>query len=285
MQLRNGDLRHVMHVAIDLVDVSRPLEARIMGVALLQHIVGNRWDELQEEERTHASGVAFTLVRQNVGMGVPYAVKSTSAVLLAVVLKRQGPNFMNESLSGLLTEGAQGTPGHQGLVCLVLKYLGDEVYQFTQDMSAEQVRDMLACLTAWVPKILTFLEKTIENNLTTVQQSSGQGGEAEAIRVALETSSVFAEFAPASDVYKSGLTRAAGFLLGSQDYRSASCDILEHVGARKRTNDENLEEFNTTMQDVGMSLLRVAREVLANDADQVSIVVCLFFVSKCMVYK
>jgi hypothetical protein len=80
--------------------------------------------------------------------------------------------------------------------------------------------------------------------------------------MALEAAAVYAEFAPASEMLRSGLISAANFLLSSFDFRDAACALLRAVILRRKTTDENVETFNQSMEQIGSSLLQVVGSLL-----------------------
>lgn len=258
----------------------RPMEAKILGYSLLQYVVGNRWDDMDEGSRDYVTRMVEGLLEENSRVShVGFGVRSKCAVLMAVLMKRKGPLYVDETLKRILrgavcgggtaggtTTGGGGlcSPVYQSLVCMVLKYLGDEVYLFTSDLSAEQVRDMLACVGSWLSEILCHVEKIVEGNYGVLLAGGGVGGELEAIRSGLETAAMYGEFAPASVMYTSGLIQAAGFLLSvNEDVRSVACAVLKEVGSRRQVSDENLENFKLAKKEVGQALMRRSTELLS----------------------
>lgn len=262
LQLRNGEITSGVKCANQLVQSSMPLEIQILGYSLLQHFVAHRWGQLQPQEKSELAALSNSLLQQNCALGKVYAIRNKSAVFLALIMKRSGPIFVEDTLKRLLFESSMGDPSKQILITMVVKNLADEVYQFSNNITATELRDLLACLNVWLPQILGFIEKVIEDNVLALQNGSKSPEVLEAVKMALEAAAVYAEFAPASEMLRSGLISAANFLLSSFDFRDAACALLRAVILRRKTTDENVETFNQSMEQIGSSLLQVVGSLL-----------------------
>ena len=60
-------------------------------------------------------------------------------------------------------------------VCIVLRMMAEEVTQYRDDMEAESKRHLLSALTACVPKVLPFLETSMEGHFGQALAASQQG--------------------------------------------------------------------------------------------------------------
>ena len=307
----------------------------LMGYGVLQHVAGNRWDELSAGDQDSMVGLCFSLLEglcsDGVGGGaagtvanasnasnaangavgglgglgglgavssVPstsktltFALRSKCAVLFAVVIKRHGAVYASESVKRLIADEAKyasvqhAKSTYQAIVSLIFKYLVDEVYQFAGDMGGTHARDMLVCMATWFPEILRFTVTALETNYKVYgeeQDAYNKKNAMFAVKTALESGALYGEVAPAGAMYASGFIKAAGYFVSlssgdpnngsaSQDIadlKSSSCEILKNVGARRKTSDENEDDFVMGMQEVGMYLTRVAGELLKNNAEE-----------------
>ena len=292
-ELRNhANIQMVVQLAVELTTKPELLvQGHLMGFGVLQHVAGNRWDELSLEDRNAMLNLCFSILdslcAENAdGAGssrgnIVYALRSKCAVLFAIVIKRHGATYVNESL-GRLIQGElnyktdttkKGLSTYHSLVCLVFRYLVDEVYQFAGDMQGEHAREMLVCMAAWIPEILKFTVNVIEIDYATY---TGTDDEVEkknsyfSVKTALEGGALYAEVAPASAMFSSGFVKAAGFFVSqkNEELRRISCEILKYVGSRRQTSDESIEEFTHAMQEVGRFLTGLASELLRDNAEE-----------------
>jgi hypothetical protein len=272
----------------------------LMGYGVLQHVAGNRWDELSAGERDSMVGLCFSLLEGLCGGGAQqqqqqsqsalmFALRSKCAVLFAIVIKRHGAAYASESIKRLIADETKyanvphAKSSYQAIVSLVFKYLVDEVYQFAGDMGGTHARDMLVCMATWFPEILRFTVNALENNFKVYgeeQDAYGKKNAMFAVKTALESGALYGEVAPAGAMYASGFVKAAGYFLSMPDttsvqypqdmadIKSSSCDILKYVGSRRKTSDENQEDFSRGMQEVGLYLTQVAGELLKNNPEE-----------------
>ena len=276
----------------------------LLGYGVLQHVAGNRWDELSAGERDAMVGLCFSLLEGLCGGGAQqqqqqqqqqarsalmFALRSKCAVLFAIVIKRHGAAYASESIKRLVADEAKyvnvphAKSAYQAIVSLVFKYLVDEVYQFAGDMGGVHARDMLVCMATWFPEILRFTVNALEDNFKVygeAQDAYGKKNAMFAVKTALESGALYGEVAPAGAMYASGFIKAAGYFLSMPDstsiqnpqdladIKSSSCEILKCVGSRRKTSDENQEDFSRGMQEVGMFLTQVAGELLKNNPEE-----------------
>ena len=307
-ELRNStQIQSVIQVAVALttgsglaVTTSEYVSSQLtlMGYGVLQHVVGNRWEELSAQDRDSMVGLCFSLLEglcspggaggavgteqsqpqqqlqlQLQNSALKFALRSKCAVLFAVVIKRHGAAYASESVKRLIADEAKyasvlhAKSTYQAIVSLVFRYLVDEVYQFAGDMGGAHARDMLVCMATWFPEILRFTVNALEANYKVY--SSGEGHDAQdrknamfAVKTALESGALYGEVAPAGAMYASDFIKAAGYFLSlpaagdpnnngiassSQqdiaDLKSSSCEILKNVGSRRKTSDENDDDF------------------------------------------
>lgn len=271
MQLKSGDISSSAAIGAELAQPSRPLEAQILGYSLLQHLVGHRWEDFPPEASSQLTSLAFSLLHQSAQGGVPWVVRSKAAALLATVIKRSGPEFLDSSLGQILGQAGAG-PWMQDVVCLLLNYLTQEVVQMAPEGTAGDTRPLVVRLTAALPQVLGFVESTIEANYSALQQLPGgadrdaRAPHVAAINAALGAAKAFADWAPVEELHRSRLVVASGVMLGSADYRGDGCEVLSLIAARKRTNEESEEGFAAAMQEVAAALMQAAEALLAPSA-------------------
>lgn len=292
-ELRNHvNIQVVVQLGVELTTKRELLvQGQLMGFGVLQHVAGNRWDELRPEDREAMLGLCFNMLEsfcdENLDAAggsrgtIVYALRSKCAVLFAIVIKRHGAAYVSESLRRLIQDEAKykqdtrkkGLSSYHSLVCLVFRYLVDEVYQFAGDMQGDHAREMLVCMATWIPEILKFTVNVIEVDYATYTSTDDEMEKKNsyfAVKTALESGSLYAEVAPASSMYSCGLIKAAGFFISQnmEELRHICCDILKHVGSRKQTSDESLEDFTHAMQEVGVFLTSLAAQLLGNNAEE-----------------
>jgi len=163
----------------------------------------------------------------------------------------------------------------QETVCLVLHYFTDEVVQFTEDMAGDELRHMVARLTAALPAVLRFVEQTLEVNFAALEAAGPHAiGEVVAphkyaVQAALGAAQSFAEWVPVNSIRESGLVVASGFMLGATahpDFQMKGCNVLLTLAGRKRTAEEEEQGFDSAMQDSAAALMRSAEALLAPEA-------------------
>ncbi len=243
---------------------------------MLLFLVGARWDDFPLEDRNTLPTLAYSLLRQNVvgttaGAAAavpppPWVLRSKSAALLALVIKRSDPEFLKTALAQLI-EDAQSSAGFQEAACLVLKYLADEVILFIDDVAGDQLRLLITTLSSILVPVLQFVEQTIENNFNVITAAgnakSGVGPNIAAVNAALGVAEVYSEWAPVSTLRESGLVNACGVLLRDNEFKVPACQVLLKLAGRKLTADENIESFNAAMLEAGEALMRTANTLLA----------------------
>ena len=293
-ELKNhGDVHLVIQIGAELTTrADLFIQAQLMGYSVLQYVAGNRWDQLSPEQKDSILGLCFKLLEGHClsqdaagGLqgGVSFALRSKCAVLFAIVLKRHGAVYANESIRRLIgdearyreTERTSALATYHAVVCMIFRYLVDEVYQFAGDMSGDHARDMLACTSSWIPEILRFTESAIEANYAVYSNDAQNKDSYFAVKSALESGALFAEVAPASSMFVSGIIKAAGYFIRQnalEELRDISCGLLKNIGSRKQTADENMDDFRHAMQEVGVFLTTIASELLgkANAGERLS---------------
>jgi exportin-5 len=215
------------------------------------------------------------LLRQNVqGAGAqnaavpppPWVLRSKSAALLALVIKRSGPEFLKTGLAQLIDD-AQSSPFFQEAACLVLKYLADEIIQFIDDLAGDQLRQLITTLSSILGPVLQFVERTIETNfvlITPEKPKSEVAPHIAAVHAALGVAEVYSEWAPVGTLRDSGIVNACGFLLrNNHEFKIPACQVLLKLAGRKLTADENVDLFNAAMLEAGDALMQTANTLLA----------------------
>lgn len=240
--------------------------------------MGARWDDFPPEYKSTLPTLAYSLLQQNVqgsaGAGAsntaapptPWVLRSKSAALLALVIKRSDPEFLKTALAQLI-EDAQSSAGFQEVACLVLKYLADEIIQFIDDLEGDQLRHLITTLSSILVPVLQFVERTIENNFHLIT-SAGKpraevGPNIAAVNAALGAAEVYSEWAPVGTLRESGLVNACGYLLRDTEFRIPACQVLLKLANRKLTADENVDSFSAAMKEAGEALMQTANTLLA----------------------
>lgn len=72
--------------------------------------VGNRWDEFSGDERSQLATMSYQLLQQG---AAPWAIRSKASLLLALVIKRSGPDLWEAALPQLLAAAASEGPAMQ----------------------------------------------------------------------------------------------------------------------------------------------------------------------------
>ncbi|KAG7667885.1 hypothetical protein Ndes2526B_g01708 [Nannochloris sp. 'desiccata'] len=271
-QLKEGEIRASAGAASELTQPSQPLEGQLLGYSLLLYLVGARWDDFPPEDRNTLPTLAYSLLRQNVQGASPAAslppwvLRSKSAALLALVIKRSDPEFLKTALAQLI-EDAQSSAGFQEAACLVLKYLADEIIQFIDDLAGDQLRQLITTLSSILVPVLQFIERTIESNFHLIT-SAGKpraevGPNVTAVNAALGAAEVYFEWAPVGTLRESGLVNACGVLLRDNEFKVLACRVLLKLASRKLTADENVDSFTSAMMDAGEALMQTASSLLA----------------------
>ena len=287
-ELRNhGNIQVAVQLGVELTTKPELLvQGHLMGFGVLQHVAGNRWDELGPDDRSGMLSLCFNILDAlctesygGAGSNIVYALRSKCAVLFAIVIKRHGAAYVNESLGRLIQgemkykETKKGLSTYHSLVCLVFRYLVDEVYQFAGDMQGDHAREMLVCMAGWIPDILKFTVNVIEIDYATYTSTEDDVEKKNsyfAVKTALESGALYAEVAPASTMFSSGFIKAAGFFASQkiEEMRRICCEILKYVGSRRQTSDENIDDFTHAMHEVGVFLTGLAAELLGANAEE-----------------
>ncbi|GAB4816646.1 hypothetical protein N2152v2_003692 [Parachlorella kessleri] len=277
-QLKAGELHSSTSIGAELIKAHQPVEVQVMGYTLLQHLVGTRWDEFTKEEQTQLATLSYNMLKEVGGLGGAWAARSKASVLLALVIKRSGAELWEAALPQLIAVAAEGpviqaSGGQQGLrheeVCMVMRYVADEVTQYADDIQAEVKRLLLAVLTKSLAQVLPFLERTLEHNFAAAGAAS-QAGQREvaqqhvaAVQAALGAVLTYAEWAPLMWLKQAGLIGACGFLLGTLEFRDTACEVLRLVAGRKQTQDDSPEVFQEVTAQLADALSAAAAPLLA----------------------
>ncbi|KAK9829960.1 hypothetical protein WJX72_008872 [[Myrmecia] bisecta] len=266
IQLKSGDARQSVGIASELVASGRPLEVQHTGYALLQHLVGVRWDDFSDQERSQLAVLSFNLVRQVGGAGDGWPVRSKAALVLALVAKRQGPELWQAMLPQLLALEKEG-PLMAEVVCMVLRFMTEEITQYADDLNADAKRLLLSSLMASLDVVLPFLQQVLEQHFGQALAASQQGGQEQAakhvgaVNAALASVAAYVEWAPLGRILASRLLDACAFFLTTAEFRLPAVDILRQITSRKQLQEE-LTTFNQVNGAIGEALMRAAAAVL-----------------------
>lgn len=255
-QLKASELRAATALGSELAHSGNSLEAQVLGYSLLQHLVANRWDEFTSEEKNKLASLCYDLMQQATGQG-SYAIRSKSAFLLSLLIKRSGSEFWEAALPQLLSFASDhGTPA-QEIVAMVLHYVADEIMQFGDDVQGDVRRVLLSCLLSTAPPTLAFLQQIIEQNVTV-----DSPGSFAVVQAALAAAAAYAEWVPVRRLIEPGLMRTIGTLLNNGRHREAACDVFHQFAGRKR-GDESKVVYDAAVTEVATILIAAAEALLA----------------------
>ncbi|KAL4423234.1 hypothetical protein ABPG77_000026 [Micractinium sp. CCAP 211/92] len=267
-QLKAGEVHASAAVATELIKLHQPAELQVLGYTLLQHLVGNRWDEFTAEEHSQVATLAYNMLQQGASS---WAIRSKASLLLALVIKRSGPELWEAALPQLLQAAATDGPAMQEQVCMVMRYVADEVTMYSDDIAGEAKRLLLASLTRSLSKVLPFLERMLEANFAAAG-AAVQAGNREAaqqhvlvIQAALAAANTYSEWVPVGRLKDAGLIAACGYMLNTTEFRDAACDVMRQVAGRKQ-GDETPEVFKAVQEQIADALIAAAAALLSPGA-------------------
>eukprot|EP00891_Asterochloris_glomerata_P003358 jgi/Astpho2/3358/Aster-x1142 len=269
-QLKISEPHASADVAVQLVQLSNPVEVQHFGYSLLQHLVGQRWDEFSTEEQAQLASISFSLLQQVAAAAPPFVIRSKAAVLMSLVAKRRGADTWQVLLPELL-KTAGGGPAATEMVCLVLNFVTEDITFFADDLDAESKRQLLAALLGSLSATLPFLQHSLEGHFTqaaaAAQQGNQEGARAHSavVSAALGACLAYAEWAPVGRMHKAGLLEAWSYLLTTPEFRMTACDVLRQLASRSQSK-EDLITFKRVMDATGDALMRAASAVLAGSA-------------------
>ena len=273
MQLKHGDLTAAASLATQLVQPSQPLEGQILGLNLLNHLVGIRWEEFTSQYRAEFASLGYSLLQQMSQNGSSaFPLQSSAALLLALVLTRSGPTFMKDSVVKLIEEASssEGTMLKEA-TCHVLKHMADEIIHLPSDsIRGDERKDLLDNLTDVLGMILKFTESMIEKSYSACLLSESEAAannidlraHDRVIKLALAVAETYAEWAPVGILIDSGLISASGYLLGLNQYRDSACRVLLKLINRKASTEEDANVWSSAMQEVGRALMQASQSLL-----------------------
>lgn len=93
----------------------------------------------------------------HLGAQAAWALKSKAAMLLAAVIRQQGPDTYTAILPQLIGSAAEG-PLQAELACMVLQFVSEDLTQFEQ-RGGDWKRNFLSALLASVDTVLPFVVK------------------------------------------------------------------------------------------------------------------------------
>lgn len=264
-QLKAGEVHASAAVATQLIKQHQPAELQVLGYTLLQHLVGNRWDEFSAEEHSQVATLAYTLLQQGASS---WAIRSKASLLLALVIKRTGPQLWEAALPQLLQAAATEGPAMQEQVCMVMRYVADEITMYSDDIAGDAKRLLLSSLTRSLGEVLPFLERMLESNFTAAGAAVQAGSRDVAqqhvlvIQAALGAANTYAEWVPVGRLKDAGLIAACGYMLNTTEFRDAACDVMRQVAARK-PGDETPEVFKAVQEQIADALIGAAAALLS----------------------
>ncbi|PRW59064.1 HASTY 1-like isoform X1 isoform B [Chlorella sorokiniana] len=264
-QLKAGEVHASAAVATELLKLHQPAELQVLGYTLLQHLVGNRWDEFSPEEHSQLATLAYSMLQQG---AASWAIRSKASLLLALVIKRTGPELWEAALPQLLQAAQSEGPPMQEQVCMVMRYVADEIAMYSDDIAGDQKRLLLAALTKSLSDVLPFLERMLELNFAAAGAAVQAGNRELAqqhvavIQAALAAANTYAEWVPVGRLLDAGLINACGFMLNTTEFRDAACDVMRQVAGRKQ-GDESPEVFRAVLEQIAEALINAAAALLS----------------------
>ncbi|PSC73686.1 HASTY 1 [Micractinium conductrix] len=265
-QLKAGDVHASTAVATEMINQQQPAELQVLGYTLLQHMVGNRWDDFTPTEHNQLATLAYNMLQQ--GAASPWAIRSKASLLLALIIKRTGAELWEAALPQLLQAAATEGPVMQAQVCMVTKYVADEIAMYGDDIAGDAKRLLLSSLNKSLSEVLPFLQHMLELNFSAAGAAVQSGirdaasAHVAVIQAALQAANTYSEWVPVGRLKDAGLINACGFMLNTTEFRDAACDVMRQVAGRKQ-GDETPEVFRAVQEQIAEALINAAAALLS----------------------
>nr|XP_043632006.1 protein HASTY 1 [Erigeron canadensis] len=264
--VKAGDVRILASTSFLLVKKDWSAEVRLHAFKLLQHLVRLRWDELTPEERREFAKVSVDLMNEVANGVEEWALKSQTAALIAEIVRREGVGLWQELLPSLVSLSSSG-PVHAEMVCMMLRWLPEDVTVHNEDLEGERRRLLLRGLTESLPEILPLLYTLLEKHFGAAMTEAGRQQldiakqHAATVTATLNAINAYAEWAPLPYLSKCGTIHGCGFLLSSPDFRLHACEFFKLVSSRKRPADAD-SDYDSAMSSVLVILMNVSTDFL-----------------------
>ena len=149
---------------MQLVAAEKPLEARHFGYGVLQHVVGKRWREFSEDEKTALAKMCYEKLGE-ISSSVkpePFVLKSKVATVMAQVVRQQGAEVWIALVPDLATGAAAENPALAEVSCLTTRYVAEDVAVHNEDIIGGRMKELLFGLTSTLPQTLPALYRSLE---------------------------------------------------------------------------------------------------------------------------
>ncbi|CAJ2631548.1 unnamed protein product [Trifolium pratense] len=263
----SGDIRTLANTLFLLVKKNWSAEIRLHAFKMLQHLVRLRWEELNPEEHNNFAKLSIDLMYEIADPCEDWALKSQTAALVAEIVRREGLVLWQEMLPSLVTLSSKG-PIQAELVSMMLRWLPEDITVHNEDLEGDRRRLLLRGLTQSLPEILPLLYTLLERHFVAALNEAGRKQtdiaklHAAAVTATLNAVIAYAEWAPLTDLAKSGIINGCGFLLSAPDFRLHASEFFKLVSSRKRSVDASASEIDQVMRDIFQLLMNISRDFL-----------------------
>ncbi|KAI7734620.1 hypothetical protein M8C21_018964 [Ambrosia artemisiifolia] len=264
--VKAGDVRVLASTSFLLVKKDWPSEVRLHAFKLLQHLVRLRWDELSSEERREFAKVSIDLMNEIANSFEEWALKSQTAALVAEIVRREGVSLWQELVPSLISISNSG-PTHAEMVCMMLRWLPEDITVHNEDLEGERRRLLLRGLTESLPEILPLLYTLLERHFGAAMTEAGRQQidiakqHAATVTATLNAITAYVEWAPLPYLAKYGTIHGCGFLLSSPDFRVHACEFFKLVSSRKRPADAD-SDYDSAIHSILVILMNVSTDFL-----------------------
>ncbi|KAJ0469083.1 putative armadillo-like helical, exportin-1/Importin-beta, exportin-5 [Helianthus annuus] len=264
--VKAGDVRVLASTSFLLVKKDWPSEVRLHAFKLLQHLVRLRWDELSSEERREFAKVSIDLMNEIANSFEEWALKSQTAALVAEIVRREGVSLWQELVPSLISISSSG-PTHAEMVCMMLRWLPEDITVHNEDLEGDRRRLLLRGLTESLPEILPLLYTLLERHFGAAMTEAGKQQiaiakqHAAAVTATLNAINAYVEWAPLPYLAKYGTIHGCGFLLSSPDFRVHACEFFKLVSSRKRPAEAD-SDYDPAIRSILLILMNVSTDFL-----------------------
>ncbi|XP_057439439.1 protein HASTY 1 [Lotus japonicus] len=265
--IKAGDVRVLANTSFLLVKKNWSPEIRLHAFKMLQHLVRLRWEELSPAEHRNFANLSVDLMSEIADPGENWALKSQTAALVAEIVRSEGLNLWQEMLPSLVSLSDKG-PIQAELVSMMLRWLPEDITVHNEDLEGDRRRLLLRGLSESLPEILPLLYTLLERHFTAALNEAGRKQmdiaklHAATVTATLNAVNAYAEWAPLSDLAKSGIIHGCAFLLSAPDFRLHASEFFKLVSPRKRPADPSASEFDQAMRSIFQTLMNISRDFL-----------------------
>ncbi|KAL8193882.1 hypothetical protein R6Q57_026124 [Mikania cordata] len=264
--VKAGDVRVLASTSFLLVKKDWSSEVRLHAFKLLQHLVRLRWDELSPEERREFATVSVDLMNNAANNSEEWALKSQTAALIAEIVRREGVSLWQELLPSLISLSSSG-PTHAEMVCMMLRWLPEDITVHNEDLEGDRRRLLLRGLTESLPEILPLLYTLLERHFRAAMTEAGRQQfeiakqHAATVTATLNAINAYVEWAHLPYLAKYGTIHGCGVLLSSPDFRVHACEFFKLVSSRKRPADAD-SDYDSAISSILVILMNVSTDFL-----------------------